>query len=166
MRLPARVAVAGVALLTCLFALGMLKPERRGPEHLQVHAEFAERDDGLLELHLAWQWDEAGRLALLPKREETLAVSFDTRLLLFEAEEASYGVGVSGESLHLLEAISGFNGARRFYVVPEGRNGEARVVLRPTGADEGGDPNIHIHTVVDPERGEAAVREMLVTAPL
>lgn len=143
----------------------MLRPERQGPEHLQVRAEVEERDDGLVELHLAWEWDGMRRLALLSGGEEYLAVSFDTRTLLFEWEEASYGVGVSGESLRLLEQVAGFNGARRFYVAPRGRNGEARVLLRPTHRENGGDQSIRVHTVVDPGQGEAAVRELVIVAP-
>lgn len=165
MTLPAKMARTVVALLTCLFLWGMWRPDRGGPEDLRIRAEVEERADGLLELRLAWQWDDPTRLALGRAPEELLAVSFDTRELLFESEEASYGVGASGENLNLLERVVGFNGARRFFVVPQGRDGEARVLLRPTGRGDGGERLIRIHTVVDSGQGASAVREMLVTAP-
>ena len=165
MPLPARLAGTALALLTCFVLWGMWRPDRGGPEDLRIRAEVQERADGLLELRLAWQWDDPIRLALGRRDEELLAVSFDTRELLFEAEEASYGVGASGENMGLLERVAGFNGARRFFVIPHGRDGEARVLLRPTGQGDGGERLIHIHTVVDPDLGPSAVREMLVTAP-
>lgn len=163
MRVPAKLAAAALAFLVCLCALGMLRPERRGLEELHVDALLEEREDGLLELRLTWRWDRPGR-ELLPGREELLAVSFDTRTWLFESEEASYGVGVGGESLQLLDRVAGFNGARRFYVVPDGQDGKARVLLRPAGGS-GGDPVIQIHAVVDPAQGAEAVWEMTVRAP-
>ncbi|MFZ5815486.1 MAG: hypothetical protein ACOY93_09330 [Bacillota bacterium] len=130
-----------------------------------MRAEVEERADGLLELRLVWHWDDPLSLELGPRREELLAVSFDTRELLFESEEASYGVGVNGESLSLLQQVAGFNGARRFFVVPQGRDGRARVVLRPTRREGGSHGLIQIHAVVDPDQGEAAVRELLVATP-
>lgn len=150
MTVPAKLARTALALLTCLFLWGMWRPDRGGPEDLRIRAKVEERADGLLELRLAGQWDDPIRLALGWRHEELLAVSFDTRELLFEAEEASY---------------VGFNGARRFFVVPRGRDGEARVLLRPTGRGDGGERLIRIHAVVDPGQGASAVREMLVTAP-
>lgn len=165
MTLPARLTATALALLMLLLITTMWKMDGRGPEDLQVQAEFVEREDGLLELHLSWQWDEPIRLQVGRVKEELLAVSFDTRELLFEAEEASYGVGANGDSISLLEQVAGFNGARRFYVVPQGRDGEARVLLRPTVRSGLAERQIRIHTVVDPGQGEAAVREMMVMAP-
>lgn len=91
-------------------------------------------------------------------------MDFDTRDLLFEAEEASYGVGANGESLRLLERVAGIHGTRRLFVVPAGRDGEARVLFRPSDRldDRGG--LIRVHTVVDPERGEDAIWQMQVVA--
>jgi hypothetical protein len=146
--------------------MGMLKPDRRGLEDLQVRAEVAEREDGLLELHLTWRWEGRTPLpSLQPRHDELLSVSFDTRRLLFEEEQASYGVGASGELMGLLEETAGFNGARRLYVAPVGEDGEARVLLRPIGEAEAGDPFIRIHAVAASRRGGAAIREMLVMPP-
>ncbi len=165
MRLRTRLAAVTLLILTCagVILFGLPATSRAGPESLQVEAAVAAREDGLLELRLSWSWNLPSRFSWRTQ-EELLAVDFDTRELLFEAEEATYGVGANGENLNLLERVAGLHGARRLFVVPEGRDGEARLILRPTGQMVTRGGLIRVHTVVDPALGPGAIHEMQVSA--
>lgn len=111
-------------------ALAIMLPGRAEANDLQLSAVTVRGADGVVELHVSWRWNPEARRGWRP-REQLLAVSFDTRRLVFESEEAALGTGATGELLMRLEAVAGADGARRLFVIPEGQDGRVVVRFRP-----------------------------------
>lgn len=130
---PDRLWALGLAVLICVSALFVLggRPDRAAAESLQVTTAAERTADGTVLLHIAWRWVPPSGQPDWRGREELLAVSFDTQALAWAGEQAPAGTGARGEALKALERIAGPDGARRLFVIPEGRDGQVTVQFLP-----------------------------------
>lgn len=149
---PNRRVAMGLLLMLCvgLLILWGAQPSRAAAQSLQVTAVIEPLEEGLTELVIRWSWLPTSPLRRGQPREHLLAVSYDTQILLFEAETASAGVGANGDALGRLQRIAGPNGARRLFVLPDGVDGEVRLRLRLHDHDQLLTPDlIGLHVVFD-----------------
>ncbi len=135
---PARTIGLGLAFMLCAgaFLLWGAAPGRAAGDRLHVTSAARRTASGLVELRISWRWEDPSRKGGWGAREELLAVSFDTRTLVFESEEAPLGRGASGDRLRRLEEVAGPDGARRLFVIPEGEHGYVRIRFRPVWEEE------------------------------
>lgn len=130
---PAKVMALGLAVLICVGALLLMEgaPERAAAESLQVTTVASATMDGHIALRISWRWDPPAGKRSWRAGEELLAVSFDTRALVWVSEQAPSGTGTEGGVLRKLEAVAGADGARRFFVIPEGEDGHVTLQFQP-----------------------------------
>lgn len=130
---PAKPVLMGLLVLLCATSLTLWsgRPNRAAARSMHLESEAAWTGDGEMELWIRWRWEPPAEGQSPGGRAHLLAVSFETRELLFVLEEAPAGVGANGEPLGRLQRLAGPNGARRLFVVPEGEDGYVRVRLRP-----------------------------------
>lgn len=149
---PNRRVALGLLLILCvgLLSLWGAQPGRAAARSLHVTAVIESMEEGQTELAIRWHWLPSGPLRRAQPREHLLAVSFDTRIIIFEAETASAGVGSNGGALARLQRVAGPNGARRLFVLPEGADGEVHLRLRLHNHDQILTPElIGVHVVFD-----------------
>lgn len=164
---PPRLAALGIGLILCASALafGLPGPEAAAAEELQMSAAFVRRAPDEAELQISWRWNLSGT-RVHGEREHLLAVTFDTRQVVFLGDEALEGRGATGLLLKRLEGRVGPDGARRLYVVPEGRDGRVSVRFRsPYPGRSAAGAAIRVHLVLDGATGESGFREIDLTYP-
>lgn len=127
-----------LAVLLCAAILGGWGDQtgRAAAGELQVESRALRNAAGQVELTIAWHWTEPPPKRFWRSGEQLLAVSFDTRDLVFVREEAPLGVGAEGDYLRRLEQVAGADGARRLFVIPEGADGYVRVYFVPKGPED------------------------------
>lgn len=164
---PPKLAALGVGLVLCAstLAFGFPGPEAAAAEELQMSAAMVRRAPEEAELQISWRWSSSG-LQAHGEREHLLAVTFDTRQMIFLSDEAPGGRGTRGPLLKRLERLVGPDGARRLYVVREGRDGVVTVRFRPPypGKSATGAP-VRVHLVMDGAGYEGGYREIDLTYP-
>lgn len=162
---PAKAVVLGLAVLICVgtLALGILRPGRAAADDLDVTALVVQSTGDQVELHLTWHWSSPSRSG--NRRHELLAVTFDTRRLVFDSDEAPAGRGSSGALLRRLEQLTGPDGARLTYVIPNGKDGTVVVRFRSVhpGLPASGSP-IRIHVLLDSGNPSGWAREIPASA--
>ncbi|HWH71141.1 MAG TPA: hypothetical protein VNT26_17270, partial [Candidatus Sulfotelmatobacter sp.] len=96
---PAKALALGLAALIIVGALFLLgsQPERAAAESLQVTTVTDRSADGGIDLHISWRWEPPAGKRSWGSGEELLAVSFDTRALVWVSEKAPSGTGARGE---------------------------------------------------------------------
>lgn len=151
---PAKVLALGLAVMLCMGVFLLLegRPRRAAAESLEVVTVAERNAAGQVELHIAWKWNppsSGGRG--WGSREHLLAVSFDTRSLVWGGEEAPGGRGAYGHTLKRLEQFAGSDGSRRLFVIPDGEDGYVRLQFRSKvpGSDPVGEP-FRVYVVYDP----------------
>jgi hypothetical protein len=125
--------VLSLTLGAAAFLLTEGRPGRAAAENLRVQT-LVDNHGEWVELRVSWRWDLPVTDLAKGAREHLLAVSYDTRKMVLEAEEAPLGRGADGETLRRLEKEVGVDGARRHFVIPEGEDGA--VALRFRGVRE------------------------------
>lgn len=146
-----KLCLYGLALAICASSilLGLVRPGIATADQIQVTAVAVGGDPDLIELHVAWQWNSTVRRYLWRStpREELLAVSFDTRNLVFESAHAPAGVGAHGGALAILDRQVGLDGSRQLFVIREGEDGNVTVRFRtvwPGGSDVRSPLRVHM----------------------
>lgn len=138
--------------------LGWGRPAMAG--QLEVSPVVRRASSDQVELEVTWAWNSKGRWPWSSKEDRLLAVSFDTRQLVMEQEEAPAGKGGYGPYVEQLGAIAVEDGARRLFTIPEGRDGRVRLLFHTV--DPAGDPAgvpLRIYVVTNPPYGPVEVRE-------
>jgi len=116
--------------MAALFLLEGQTPQAAA-ESLQVTTVADQSANGAISLHVSWHWNPPAERRGWRAREELLAVSFDTRALVWVQEQASAGTGARGGTLRKLEQAAGPDGARRLFVIHEGQDGHATLEFLP-----------------------------------
>jgi hypothetical protein len=113
-----------------------------------------------VELEVTWAWNGKGSRSWFGKQDRLLAVSFDTRQLVMEQEEAPAGKGGYGPYIAQLGAVAGEDGARRLFVIPDGEDGRVRLLFHTVdpAVDPAGVP-LRIYVVTSPPHGPVQVKE-------
>lgn len=164
---PAKWMALALTFLICagVLTLGILQPGRAAADDLQVSAAVVQTAGDKVELRIAWRWNPPVQRRGWRGREELLAVSFDTRRLVFESDVAPAGRGATGETLRRLEEAAGPDGARRLYTIPSGEDGSVVVrfrSVRPGAAAMGA--TLRVHVVFGTPSGPGWIKEIQAIA--
>jgi hypothetical protein len=153
--------MTGVVMLGLAVALALSLLDGRPANAADVSVSPVIRRSGpeQVELEIRWSWSSARPRFWLGRQDRLLAVSFDTRHLVMEAEEAPAGKGGDGDFVKQLGKVAGPDGARRLFVIPEGEDGGVRLLFRSTNPDEEpvGLP-VQIYVVLAPPDGPVRVQ--------
>jgi hypothetical protein len=153
--------MTGFVMLGLVVALALSLLDGRPADAANVSVSPVIRRTGpeQVELEIRWSWTGARPRSWLGRQDRLLAVSFDTRHLVMEAEEAPAGKGGDGDFVKQLGKVAGPDGARRLFVIPEGEDGGVRLLFRSTNPDE--DPAglpLRIYVVLAPPDGPVRVQ--------
>lgn len=132
---PAHLLAIGLVLLLLAGTRPLLAGERTDKPLLLVESSARQLETGEIELELAWHWQAPAPSPQWQSQEHLLALSFDTQSLVWEREESPWGAGADGQLLKRLEQAYGTDGARRLFVLPEGKDGTVRLYFRPAWND-------------------------------
>jgi hypothetical protein len=131
---PPKMLALGLVCLLLTLAVLLLSEDRTlqaEARALAVTSSSQWLEDGEIELIVRWQWAPQQVGSSLGRREELLAVSFDTKSLVWLGEEAPLGRGARGEALRRLDLAAGPDGARRLFSLPVGQDGYVRLRFLP-----------------------------------
>jgi len=131
---PLKLCLFGLVLTVCIgsILLGLVRPGIATADQVKLRAVAIGGDPDTIELHVEWEWTATARRQpwRSTPREELLAVSYDTRSLVYESVHAPAGVGAYGEALAILDRQVGLDGSRQLYVIREGEDGKVTVRFR------------------------------------
>lgn len=152
-----------MAMLICAgtVALGLLNPGRAAAEDLNVSARFVQTGGNQAELHIAWRWVPPQNRRMTATRRSLVAVSFDTRRLVFDSDRTTGLHGADGALLEQLDRAVGIDGARRLYEIEPGEDGEAVLRFRSVWPDmDTAGSTVRIHVLIAEPGEPARLREL------